>query len=120
MSNSGPEEGEKPPEPSLEELFKEIMASSGLDPQSIRHTEDTLAAGLAEAAMGAWSRMMSDASPLERVFLVEILARELASALAPALARALTPDLMAVLGTIGGPRHPERSEPTGAGPAEGH
>jgi hypothetical protein len=114
VSESGAETGKEPTEPTLEELFKEIMAASGLTPQTIRHTEDALAAGLTEATMGAWSRIMSQASPVERVFLVEILARALADALAPALAKALAPDVIAVLGHVTAPEHMKSTDSSSA------
>jgi hypothetical protein len=97
VAKSGSEANREPAEPSIEDLVKEMMASVEPRPSSATRDEEKLSAALTEATVAALSRVMAEASALERVLYVQILVRALADALAPAFAKALAPEIAGVL-----------------------
>jgi hypothetical protein len=88
VAKSGSEAHREPAEPSIEDLVKEMMASAEPRPNSAWGDDK-----LTEATTAALSRVVAEASPVERVLYVQLLA----DALAPAFAKALAPEIAAVL-----------------------
>ncbi len=66
--------------------------------------QDELTSALNDAMTEAVARVVSQASPLERIVFLQALAPALADALAPALAEALAPGLMSALSSTVTPK----------------
>jgi hypothetical protein len=89
----------------LDDIIKNFMAETNIDPQR----KDPLAAAFADGALAAMSRLIVNASEIEKALLAEILAARIAAALAPALAQALAPEILTVLAKA----EPERERTPG-------
>jgi len=98
----------------LEAVIKELLESRHNGKGAARH-DDEVTSALTDALSEALARILSQASPLERVLFLDALAPALADALAPALAEALVPALVTTLGTIIAPK--KTSPDAGSGEA---
>jgi hypothetical protein len=99
----------------LEAVIKDLLESRHNGKGAARYEEEEVTSALTDALSEALARMLSQASPLERLVFLDALAPALADALAPALAEALAPALIAALGTIIAPK--KTSQDAGSGEA---